>query len=142
MQEVIATFMREPLSHRQWNPSPEGRRAPHRRPTTCTTARWRPERLPLHFRGTSRMLDAVFTTIGSRNCWMTRASPPRRTARQRRRAYEEVKEWTLQHTKQEARTSRRERRAAAPSTTPKTSSTIARNQRNMVREIEHPAHGR
>ena len=147
MQEVIATFMREPLSHRQWNPSPEARRGNR---TVVPTDMYPckgggPNDYLYIFVATSRMLDAVFTAIGKPEL----LDDPRFATTPARREngdllYEEVKEWTLQHTKQEAMDILGA--AGVPCSaiydTEDLFNDVHLNERNMVREIEHPAHGK
>jgi len=105
MQEVIATFMREPLSHRQWNPTPEQRRGNRTIvPTDLYPCKGGgPNDYLYIFIATSRMLDAVFAGIGKPEL----LEDPRFSTTPARREngdalFEEIKEWTLQHTKQEA----------------------------------------
>jgi len=146
MQEVIATFMREPLSHRQWNPTPEPRRGNRTVvPTDLYPCKGGgPNDYLYIFVATSRMLDAVFTGIGKPEL----LDDPRFATTPERRAngdalHAEITEWTMQHTKQEAM----EILGAAGvpcSAIYDTDDLFADEhlrQRNMIREVEHPAHG-
>ncbi len=147
MQEVVATFMREPLSHRQWNPSPEARRGNRTvSPTDLYPSKGGgPNDYVYIFVATSRMLDAVFAAIGKPEL----LSDPRFATTPDRRAngdllFEEVKEWTLQHTKQEAMDILGA--AGVPCSaiydTEDLFDDVHLNERNMVREIEHPTYGK
>jgi formyl-CoA transferase len=147
MQEVIATFMREPLSHRQWNPTPEARRGNRTVVPTdmYPTKGGGPNDYLYIFVATSRMLDAVFTTIGKPEL----LDDPRFATTPERRAngdalYEEVKEWTLRHTKQEAMDILGAN--GVPCSAIYDTEDLFRdehlNERNMVREIEHPTYGK
>ena len=146
MQEVIATFMREPLSHRQWNPTPEQRRGNRTIvPTDLYPCKGGgPNDYLYIFIATSRMLDAVFAGIGKPEL----LEDPRFSTTPARREngdalFEEIKEWTLQHTKQEAMDILGS--IGVPcSAIYDTEDLFADEhlrQRNMVREIPHPAHG-
>lgn len=146
MQEVIATFMREPLSHRQWNPTPEQRRGNRTIvPTDLYPCKGGgPNDYLYIFIATSRMLDAVFAGIGKPEL----LEDPRFSTTPARREngdalFEEIKEWTLQHTKQEAMDILGS--IGVPcSAIYDTEDLFADEhlrQRNMIREIPHPAHG-
>ncbi|MCC6961231.1 MAG: CoA transferase [Dehalococcoidia bacterium] len=146
MQEVIATFMREPLSHRQWNPTPEQRRGNRTIvPTDLYPCKGGgPNDYLYIFIATSRMLDAVFAGIGKPEL----LDDPRFSTTPARREngdalFEEIKEWTLQHTKQEAMDILGS--IGVPcSAIYDTEDLFADEhlrQRNMIREIPHPAHG-
>lgn len=146
MQEVIATFMREPLSHRQWNPSPEPRRGNRTVvPTDLYPCRGGgPNDYLYIFVATSRMLDSLFAALGKPEL----LEDPRFATTQDRRAngdllYEEIKQWTMQYTKQEAMDILGA--AGVPCSAIYDTEDLFTdehlNQRNMIRRIEHPAHG-
>lgn len=147
MQEVIATFMREPMSHRQWNPSPEQRRGNRTVvPTDLYPCKGGgPNDYLYIFVATSRMLDSLFAAIGKPEL----LDDPRFATTPDRRAngdalYEEIKEWTLQYTKQEAMDILG--KAGVPCSAIYDTEDLFHdehlNQRNMVRQIDHPAHGK
>lgn len=146
MQEVIATFMREPLSHRQWNPTPEARRGNRTIvPTDMYPCKGGgPNDYLYIFVATSRMLDAVFAGIGKPEL----LDDPRFATGPDRRAngdalFEEIKEWTLQHTKQEAMDilGAIGVPCSAIYDTDDLFNDEHLNSRNMIRQVEHPAHG-
>jgi formyl-CoA transferase len=146
MQEVIATFMREPMSHRERRPSPIGRRgnrtvAPS---DMYPCAPGGPNDYIYVFVVTSRMLDAMMATIGKPEL----LSDPRFQTTQDRLAngdalFEEVKEWTMRHTKLEAMEILAS--AGVPCSAVHDSDDILNSRhlqaRNMIRTVHHPVNG-
>ncbi len=146
MQEIIASFMREPMSHRQWDVSPIGRRGNRTVvPTDLFPCKGGgPNDYIYLFPATSRMLDALMTAIGKPELLLDERF---QTTPERRKhgdiLYEEVKEWTLQRTKLEAMEYLAER--GVPCSAIYDSEDILHDEhlhaRNMIRTVQHPVHG-
>jgi len=146
MQEVIANFMREPMSQREWRGSPITRRGNR---TVVPTdlfpcAGGGPNDYIYIFTATNRMWDALTIAIGKPEL----ATDPRyATVRDRHQngdaLWEEVAEWTRRHGKFEAM----ETLAAAgvPCSAIYDSEDILHDRhlhaRNMIRTIHHPTVG-
>ena len=146
MQEIIASFMREPMSHRQWDVSPIQRRGNRTVvPTDLFPCKGGgPNDYIYLFPATTRMLDALMTAIGKPELLLDERF---QTTPERRKhgdiLYEEVKEWTLQRTKLEAMEYLAER--GVPCSAIYDSEDILHDEhlhsRNMIRTVQHPVHG-
>jgi len=146
MQEVIASFMREPMSHRQWDVSPIQRRGNRTVvPTDLFPCKGGgPNDYIYLFPATTRMLDALMTAIGKPELLLDERF---QTTPERRKhgdiLYEEVKEWTLQRTKLEAMEYLAER--GVPCSAVYDSEDILHDEhlisRNMIRTVNHPVYG-
>ncbi|MEO6398952.1 MAG: CoA transferase [Tepidiformaceae bacterium] len=146
MQEVIASFMREPMSHRQWDESPIRRRGNRTVvPTDLFPCKGGgPNDYIYLFPATSRMLDALMTAIGKPELLLDERF---QTTPERRKhgdiLYQEVKEWTMQRTKIEAMEYLAER--GVPCSAVYDSEDILHDahllERNMIRSVQHPVHG-
>ena len=146
MQEVIASFMREPMSHRQWDVSPIQRRGNRTVvPTDLFPCKGGGANDYIYlFPATTRMLDALMTAIGKPELLLDERF---QTTPERRKhgdiLYEEVKEWTLQRTKLEAMEYLAER--GVPCSAVYDSEDILHDEhlhsRNMIRTVNHPVHG-
>ena len=146
MQEVIASFMREPMSHRQRTPGVITRRGNR---TVAPTDLYPclgggPNDYIYVFIVTGRMLDALFTAIGKPELLLDErfhTTPDRRQNGDL--LYEEVKEWTMQHTKLEAMEYLAAR--GVPCSAVYDSEDILHDphlhERNMIRTVQHPVHG-
>ena len=145
-QEIIASFMREPMSHRQWDVSPIQRRGNRTVvPTDLFPCKGGgPNDYIYLFPATTRMLDALMTAIGKPELLLDERF---QTTPERRKhgdiLYEEVKEWTMQHTKLEAMEYLAAR--GVPCSAVYDSEDILHDphlhERNMIRTVQHPVHG-
>lgn len=146
MQEIIANFMREPMSQRQWRGNPITRRGNR---TVVPTdlypcAPGGPNDYLYIMVVTSRMLDALFTAIDKPELG---TDPRFATTKDRHQhgdaLWDEIAEWTRQRTKFEAM----ETLAAAgvPCSAVYDTADILEdrhlNARNMIRTIHHPQAG-
>lgn len=146
MQEIIANFMREPMSQRQWRGNPITRRGNR---TVVPTdlypcAPGGPNDYLYIMVVTSRMLDALFTAIDKPELG---TDPRFATTKDRHQhgdaLWAEIAEWTRQRTKFEAM----ETLAAAgvPCSAVYDTADILEdrhlNARNMIRTIHHPQAG-
>lgn len=146
MQEIIANFMREPMSQREWRGSPIQRRGNRTIVPTdiYPCAPGGPNDYLYIMVVTSRMYDALTTAIGRPEL---SADPRFATTRDRNQngdiLHAEIADWTKQRTKFEAM----ETLAAAGvpcSAIYDTDDIFADahlNERNMVRTIDHPVNG-
>jgi len=146
MQETIANFMREPMSQRQYRPSPISRRGNRTvSPTDLyACAPGGPNDYLLVFIATSRMWDALLTAIDKPELGLDpRFATVRDRAQNGDALHEEVAAWTRQRTKFEAMEYLAAR--GVPCSAVYDSEDIFNDRhlraRNMVKTVHHPAHG-
>lgn len=146
MQEVIANFMREPMSQREWRASPIARRGNRTVvPTDLFPCKGGgPNDYMYIFTATSRMWDALTIAIGKPELG---ADPRFATVRDRNQngdlLWEEIAEWTRAHDKFEAMEILAG--AGVPCSAIYDSEDILHDRhlqsRNMIRTINHPTVG-
>ena len=146
MQEIIANFMREPMSQRQWRANPIERRGNRTIVPTdlYPCAGGGPNDYLYIMVVTSRMWDALITTIGKPELG---ADPRFETVRDRMAhgdvLWEEIAQWTRQHPKFEAMEvlAGNGVPCSAVYDTVDLFNDPHLNARNMVRTISHPRAG-
>ncbi len=146
MQETIASFMREPMSHREWAPGPIERRGNRTVSPTDVypCAPGGANDYALIFIATTRMWDALVAVIGRPEL----ATDPRFATGAERRKYgdelfAEVAAWTQQRTKFEVMETLGA--AGVPCSAVYDSEDILHDRhlhsRNMIRTVTHPVAG-
>lgn len=146
MQETIASFMREPMSHREWAPGVIERRGNRTVSPTDVypCAPGGPNDYALVFIATTRMWDALVSAIGRPDL----AADPRFATGVERRThgdelFNEIAAWTRQRTKFQVMEALGA--AGVPCSAVYDSEDILRDRhlrsRNMIRTVKHPVAG-